>query len=86
MATGYLPDITDIGHQVFAYAYQLQGQLLTVWVYDPNSPGNNDITIQLDISRTGQELIGVHSNINSGTHPYAFSLSRTNSEFRSWEG
>jgi hypothetical protein len=72
VATGYLPDITHIGHQVCAYAYQLQGQLLTVWVYDPNSPGNNDITIQLDISRTDQELIGVHSNINVGHSPICF--------------
>ena len=46
--------------------------MLTVWVYDPNSPGNNDITIQLDISRTDQKLIGVHSNINVGHSAICF--------------
>ena len=52
----------------------------------PQQPGKQDITIQFDISRTDQELIGVHSNINVGHSPYASSLSPTNSEFRSWEG
>ena len=61
---GHLPNVTGIGHQVCVYAYQLSGQNLVLWVYDPNSPGNDDITMQLDISRTDQALINVHSTIN----------------------
>jgi len=42
---GHLPNVTGIGHQVCVYAYQLSGQNLVLWVYDPNSPGNDDVTI-----------------------------------------
>lgn len=63
---GELPDFTGLGHQVCAYAYQLAGQNLTLWVYDPNSPCKDDITIQLDISRTDQALIKVKSSVKVG--------------------
>ena len=46
------------------YAYQLRGQMLTLWVYDPNSPGNDNVTMVLDLSRTDQNLINVVSNID----------------------
>ena len=39
-------------HQVLAYAYQLRGTALTLWVYDPNSPGDDGITIAFDTGRT----------------------------------
>ena len=52
------------------YAYQLQGQQLTLWVYDPNTPGGDDVTISLDISRTDQNLIPVTTSISvHGSHP-----------------
>lgn len=60
---GKIPDFADLGHQVCVYAYQLQGQYLTLWVYDPNNPGRDDITIALDISRTDQNLIPVTTSI-----------------------
>jgi hypothetical protein len=63
---GNLPDVTHIGHQVCAYAYQLRNQVLTLWVYDPNSPDRDDITISLDISRTDQRLFDVRSDVNVG--------------------
>jgi len=67
---GHIPDFTDLGHQVCVYAYQLNGQALTMWVYDPNTPGDDTITIQLDISRTDQNLIPVTTGISvHGSHP-----------------
>jgi hypothetical protein len=69
---GHLPNVTGIGHQVCVYAYQLSGQNLVLWVYDPNSPGNDNITMQLDISRTDQALINVHSTINVPHAPICF--------------
>lgn len=63
LVTGHLPDFTHLGHQVCVYAYQLQGQQLTLWVYDPNTPKNDNITIRLDISRTDKRLIDVTSNV-----------------------
>ena len=67
---GHLPDVTDMGHQVCVYAYQLRNQQLTLWVYDPNTPKNDDVTIQLDISRTDQQLIPVTTGISvHQSHP-----------------
>ena len=70
---GHLPDVTDMGHQVCVYAYQLDGQVLTMWVYDPNTPeipACDSVTIQLDISRTDQNLIPVTTGISvHGSHP-----------------
>jgi hypothetical protein len=49
---------------VCLYAYQLRNQQLTLWVYDPNTPGGDNVTIQLDISRTDQQLIPVTTGIS----------------------
>jgi hypothetical protein len=57
---------------VCVYAYQLRGQVLTLWVYDPNSPLSNDVTMQLDISRTDQSRFEVRHNVNIGHSPICF--------------
>lgn len=72
LVIGKMPDVTHMGHQVCVYAYQLSGQLLTLWVYDPNSAGKDDITMQLDISRTDQSLINVHTNLGVANAPICF--------------
>ena len=54
------------------YAYQLTGQQLVLWVYDPNSPGNDAVTMNLDISRTDQALIDVNGTVNVPEHPICF--------------
>ena len=64
--------LTGMGHQVCVYAYQLTGQQLVLWVYDPNSPGNDAITMNLDISRTDQTLIDVNGTVNVPEHPICF--------------
>jgi len=67
-----LPTLTGMGHQVCVYAYQLTGQQLVLWVYDPNSPGNDTITMIMDISRTDQALIDVNGTVNVPEHPICF--------------
>jgi hypothetical protein len=48
------------------------GQQLVLWVYDPNSPGNDSITMKMDISRTDQVLIDVNGTVNVAEHPICF--------------
>ncbi len=72
LVIGYIPNFTSLGHQVCVYAYQLRRQYLTLWVYDPNSPLQDNITMALDISRTDDHLIDVHANINVGHSPICF--------------
>ena len=72
MVLKQLPTLTGMGHQVCVYAYQLKGQQLVLWVYDPNSPGNDAITMNLDISRTDQTLIDVNGTVNVPEHPICF--------------
>ncbi len=43
-------------HQVVAYAYRIAGTVLTLWVYDPNQPLDDDVTIELDTARTDVPL------------------------------
>jgi hypothetical protein len=37
-------------HQVLAYGYELDSANLVVWVYDPNYPNNNNLTISLSLA------------------------------------
>lgn len=37
-------------HQVLAYGYELNGNDLTINIYDPNYPDNDDVTLSLNIS------------------------------------
>lgn len=48
----------DIGanHQVLAYAYQQSGQHVQLWIYDPNLPDDDDITLNFDITSTDGEV------------------------------
>lgn len=43
-----------LNHQVLAYGYRLQGSLLTLRVYDPNRPGDDDIILSLRITDPGR--------------------------------
>jgi len=37
-------------HQVLAYGYDLQGEILKLRLYDPNQPGRDDVTLSLCIA------------------------------------
>ena len=41
----------DLGrnHQVLAWGYELEGTRLTLWLYDPNHPDDDDVTMRLDV-------------------------------------
>ena len=64
---------TDLGHnhQVLAYAYRLSGGQATVWVYDPNSPSQDNALMSFDLSDAGNQ-IAVSHNVNAPGPIYAF--------------
>lgn len=39
-------------HQVLGYAYLQSGQNVTIWIYDPNLPDRDDLTLGFDITDT----------------------------------
>jgi hypothetical protein len=64
---------TDLGHnhQVLAYAYQLDGGRATIWIYDPNSPKRDDMTMSFDLSDASNP-IDVTQNFDIGVPVYTF--------------
>lgn len=42
-------------HQVLAWGYDLAGDVLTLRIYDPNRPGDDDVTLSLDVSDPGSD-------------------------------
>lgn len=48
-----LPQDLGQNHQVAAWSYRMDGSTVTVLVYDPNSPGRDDVGITFDSSATG---------------------------------
>jgi hypothetical protein len=47
--------ITDLGncHQVLAYGYDIDGTILTIYIYDPDAADQDDCTIVVDLSLAG---------------------------------
>ena len=41
-------------HQVLAYAYEVEGDAVTLRIYDPNWPGRDDVILDLDSEGIGQ--------------------------------
>lgn len=44
------PRLLPRQHQVVAYAYELEGDRLRLWIYDPNHPGRDDVEIRLRLA------------------------------------
>jgi len=44
------PERLKHDHQVLAYGYDLQGEILKLRLYDPNQPGRDDVTLSLCIA------------------------------------
>ena len=60
--TGWNPFKLTNNHQVLAYAYEVDGDAVTLRIYDPNWPGRDDVAIKLDTGlsqTTGEPLFGV---------------------------
>ena len=77
----------DLGknHQVMAYAYFESGNDVTIWVYDPNQPLNDNVTIQFS-TRAWDVPLRVTHNVaitddNGGRRPI-YCLFRTNYQTR----
>ena len=47
---GLDPNLLGHNHQVVAWGYDLVGSALSIRIYDPNWPGDDSVTISLDIS------------------------------------
>ena len=49
-------------HQVLAYAYEVEGDAVTLRIYDPNWPGRDDVMIHVDGDHleqsSAEELVG----------------------------
>lgn len=65
---GWNPLALGLGHQVVAYRYDETASGITIWIYDPNHPGEDDVRLtverQVDGSytmgqSTGESLIGL---------------------------
>ncbi len=48
-------------HQVLAWGYDLDGDLLTLRVYDPNWPGGDDVTLTLDLADPDGDAVPAYS-------------------------
>ena len=60
--TGWNPFELTHNHQVLAYAYEVDGDTITLRIYDPNWPGRDDVTITVSgeiAQRTGESLFGI---------------------------
>lgn len=51
-------DSLDIGanHQVLGYAYLQSGQVVSVWIYDPNVPNSDNLVLRFDITNTSNAI------------------------------
>jgi hypothetical protein len=56
-------------HQVLAYGYELDADRLTLFLYDPNRPGRDDVTISLDKRAPGPIPVTTHP---PGVRVYSF--------------
>jgi hypothetical protein len=59
---GWSPWQLAQSHQVLAYAYEVDGDAVTLRVYDPNWPGQDDVALSFDPTgvrqSTGEQLAG----------------------------
>jgi len=54
---------TDLGefHQVLAYAYEARGHDVTIWVYDPNQPLANEVTMRFNDGDVSHRIVVEHN-------------------------
>ena len=57
--TGLNPLRLTQSHQVLAFAYEVEGDAVTLRIYDPNWPGRDDVSVAFDPS-------GIHQSTNEG--------------------
>jgi hypothetical protein len=61
--TGLNPFRLTQSHQVLAFAYEVDGDAVTLRIYDPNWPGRDDVSVTLDAAgirqSTGEASTGL---------------------------
>jgi hypothetical protein len=55
------PFMLNRNHQVMAYGYDLEGSQLTLRIYDPNWPNDDDVTLHLDVSDPKAQVAPIYS-------------------------
>ncbi len=79
MIKSILPFDLGSNHQVIAYGYQMRGNSVEIYLYDPNSPNVDSIQMSFNAKSTA-ETINVTHNVNASGPIYCFF--RTNYTFR----
>jgi hypothetical protein len=51
------PSYMKENHQVLAYGYDLSGTVLTLRLYDPNHPRNDDVTLSLSVANPSARTV-----------------------------
>lgn len=72
---------TDLGknHQVLAYGYQMNGDDVTIFLYDPNSPNNDSIKLSFNAGSTANKIEVTH---NVDAKGYLNCFFRTNYSYK----
>jgi hypothetical protein len=72
---------SDLGrnHQVMAYGYQMKGNNVEIYLYDPNSPDTDSIKLSFNAASTANKIDVTH-NVNAKGPVYCFF--RTNYSFK----
>lgn len=52
-------------HQVLAWGYDLDGSRLTLRIYDPNWPGDDDVTLTLDLADPEADVQPAYSRVDA---------------------
>ncbi|MEA2673299.1 MAG: hypothetical protein QOI92_491 [Chloroflexota bacterium] len=55
---GWNPLAPDFGHQVVAYRYDETATGVSIWIYDPNYPGNDDVRLTITRQPDGSYAMG----------------------------
>jgi hypothetical protein len=55
---GWNPLAPDFGHQVVAYRYDETATGTSIWIYDPNYPGNDDVCLTVIRALDGSHSMG----------------------------
>src|SRR5664279_5279602 len=63
----------DLGsnHQVMAYGYQMSGNNVIIWLYDPNSPDNDSVHLSFNAGSTANKIDVTH-NVHAEGPVYCF--------------
>ena len=58
------PRMLNQNHQVMAYGYDLDGTRLSLRIYDPNWPGDDQVTLTVDVADANSVVEPVYSKLD----------------------